>query len=188
MSTQIDIDSLLTVEDLDIMPEDGNRYEIIEGELFVSPLPNLKHQRVSRNIVGIFSGYLDHNPIGEILYTPGVIFSNFSGVIPDLVFVSSEQRDEIASGDRIMGAPVLVIEIISPGAENLRRDRLVKKQLYAKYDVKEYWLVDPETRAIEAYVLENGLFELRAVYGEGDELTSELLSGFRCKVEDIFRV
>ena len=114
MSTQIDIDSLLTVEDLDIMPEDGNRYEIIEGELFVSPLPNLKHQRVSRNIVGIFSGYLDHNPIGEILYTPGVIFSNFSGVIPDPVFVSSEQRDEIASGDRIMGAPVLVIEIISP--------------------------------------------------------------------------
>src|SRR5262249_6359435 len=135
-----------------------------------------------------FIGYLDHNPIGEILHTPGVIFSNFSGVIPDLVFVSSEQRDEIASGDRITSAPVLVIEIISPGTENLRRDRLVKKQLYAKYGVKEYWLVDPETRTTEVYVLESGLFGLRAVFGEGDELTSDLLPGFRCKVEDTFRV
>jgi Uma2 family endonuclease len=188
MSTQIDIDSLLTVEDLDLMPDDGNRYEIIEGELFVSRSPSLKHQRVSRNIVVIFSGYLAHNPIGEVLHTPGVIFSNFTGVMPDVVFVSSEQRDEIASGDRIMGAPVLVIEIVSPGPENVRRDRLVKKQLYAKYGVKEYWLVDPEARTIEGYVLESGLFGLQAAYGEGDELTSDLLPDFRCKVEDIFRV
>lgn len=188
MSTQIDIDSLLTVEDLYIMPEDGNRYEIIEGELFVSCSPGLKHQRVSRNMVVILSGYLDRNPIGEVLHTPGVIFSNFSGVIPDLVFVSSEQRDEIASGDRIMGAPVLVIEIVSPGTENVRRDRLVKKQLYAKYGVNEYWLVDPEARTVEAYVLESGIFGLHAAWGEGDELTSALLPGFRCKVEDIFRV
>jgi Uma2 family endonuclease len=185
MSTQID--SLLTIEDLDAMPEDGNRYEIIEGELFVSRSPNLKHQRVSRNLVVIFGGYTDRNPIGEILHTPGVIFSDFSGVIPDLVFVSSEQRDEIASGDRIMGAPVLVIEIVSPGSENLRRDRLVKKQLYAKYGVKEYWLVDPQERTVEVYVLEGGLFKPRAAFGEGDELTSDLLPGFRCMVEDIFR-
>src|SRR5712692_11580283 len=109
MSTQIE--PLLTIADLDAMPDDGNRYEIIEGELFVSCSPSLKHQRVSRNMVVIFSGYLDHNPIGEVLHTPGVIFSNFTGVMPDVVFVSSEQRDEIASGDRIMAAPVLVIEI-----------------------------------------------------------------------------
>ncbi len=71
---------------------------------------------------------------------------------------------------------------------DVRRDRLVKKQLYAKYGVKEYWLVDPEARTIEAYVLESGLFGLHAAYGEGDELTSDLLPGFRCKVKDIFRV
>src|ERR1051325_381970 len=103
------------------------------------------------NLAGAFISYLQRNPIGEILTTPGVIFSDFNGVIPDLAFISYERRDEIALGDRITGAPDLVIEIVSPGAENERRDRIAKRQLYGKYGVKEYWVVDPYQRTIEVY-------------------------------------
>src|ERR1700730_16625707 len=151
MSTQIE--PLLTIADLDSMPDDGNRYELIEGELFVSCSPSLTHQSVAGNILISVTTYLIENPIGKIWMTPGVIFSEYSGVIPDLVFVSHERRNEIASGDRVMGAPNLVIEIVSPGAENERRDRLAKRQLYGKYGVKEYWIVDFQKRTIEVYLL-----------------------------------
>jgi Uma2 family endonuclease len=77
-----------------------------------------------------FGRYLDINPIGEVIPEAGVIFSDFSGVIPDVVYISNEQSKEIASGDRIKGAPDLIIEILSPGPENERRDRQVKRQLY----------------------------------------------------------
>jgi Uma2 family endonuclease len=185
MSTQIE--PLLTIIDLDSMPDDGKRYEIIEGELLVSRAPNLTHQRVSGNLFAAFRGYLDHNPIGEILATPGVIFSEFSGVIPDVVFVSNERRAEIAAGERIMGAPDLIIEIVSPGAENERRDRIAKRQLYGKYGVKEYWVVDPYNRTIEVYLFKEKSLRLHATYAEADEVISSVLPGFTCKVENIFR-
>jgi Uma2 family endonuclease len=121
---------VLTMADIDVMPEDGNRYELIEGEVFVSRAPSLIHQRIVRNVVMSFGRYLDINPIGEVIPEAGVIFSDFSGVIPDVVYISNEQSKEIASGDRIKGAPDLIIEILSPGPENERRDRQVKRQLY----------------------------------------------------------
>src|SRR4051812_26914023 len=124
MSTQVE--PLLTITDLDAMPDDGNRYEIIEGELLVSRAPSLTHQTVSMNLAFNIKSYLFQNPIGQIWTTPGVIFSEFSGVIPDLVFVSNERRNEIASAERITGAPDLIVEIVSPGAENERRDRIAK--------------------------------------------------------------
>ncbi|MCI0485783.1 MAG: Uma2 family endonuclease [Blastocatellia bacterium] len=185
MSTQVE--PLLTIDDLDAMPDDGNRYEIIEGELFVSRAPNLAHQRISGNIFAAFRAYLDRNPIGEVIAAPGMILSDFNGVIPDLVFITGERRDEIASGDRITGAPDLVVEIISPGAENERRDRVAKRQLYAKYGVKEYWVVDPYKRTVEVYLLKGHTLKLRATCGEQDELMSSMLPGFTCKVESIFR-
>ena len=80
------LEPLLTIADIDSMPEDGNRYELIEGELFVSRAPSLIHQRTVRNVVFLFTQYLRDNPVGEILPGPGVIFSDFSGVIPDLVY------------------------------------------------------------------------------------------------------
>jgi Uma2 family endonuclease len=186
MSTHIE--PLLTIADLDAMPDDGNRYEIIEGELFVSCAPNLKHQRISGKLFAALIAYLDHNPIGEVLATPGVIFSDFNGVIPDLVFISHERRDEIASGERITGAPELVIEIVSPGAENEKRDRVAKRQLYGKYGVKEYWIIYPESRSIEVYLLEGQILKLKATFTEEDELISPILPEFACKVESIFRI
>lgn len=182
------IEPLLTVADLDIMPDDGNRYELIEGELFVSRSPSLTHQSVSGNFFHSIKSYLIEHPIGEIWATPGVIFSEFSGVIPDLVFVCRERLDEIASGDRITGAPDLVIEIMSPGAENERRDRLAKRQLYGKHGVKEYWIVDFEKRTIEVYVLGGQTLQLLSVLTENDEITSPVLPGYRAKVEMVFSI
>ena len=185
MSTQIE--PLLTIADLDAMPDDGNRYEIIEGELFVSCSPSLTHQRAFGNLFVPISNWLAQNPLGEVFATPGVILSEFSGVIPDIVFVSNERRDEIASGERVLGAPDLIIEIVSPGSENERRDRVAKRQLYGKYGVKEYWVVDPQQRTIEVYSLAGETLKLRSVLQEQDDLTSSLLPGFSCKVEDVFR-
>ncbi|HKP83739.1 MAG TPA: Uma2 family endonuclease, partial [Pyrinomonadaceae bacterium] len=107
----------LTIADWDAMPYgDGNRYEIIEGELFVSCSPGLTHERVLINLILLIGNFLKANPIGTIVAGSGVILSNFSGVIPDFVFFSHEQDDTIVKNDRLHGPPALVVEILSPGA------------------------------------------------------------------------
>src|SRR6266498_669319 len=138
------IEPLMTVEDLDAMPEDGNRYEVIEGELFVSRAPGLPHQIVSGNFFAYFWNYLAKNPIGRIVATPGLVFGHYSAVIPDLVFYTHKRAEEIIANDRLIAAPDIVIEILSPGSANVSRDRIAKRQLYAKYGVKEYWIADSE--------------------------------------------
>jgi len=185
MSTQIE--PLLIIADLEAMPDDGKRYEIIEGELFVLCAPDLDHQTVCLNVAIDISQYLSESPIGKIWITPGVILSEDSGVIPDIVFVSNELLEEIASGKKITGAPDLVVEIISPGAENDRRDRTVKRHLYGKHGVKEYWLFNPATRSVDVYVLKGRTLRHWKTYGEEDELVSSVLPGFNCKVANIFR-
>src|SRR6476646_3424441 len=92
----------LTIEDWEALPHgDGNRYEIIEGELFVSCSPGLPHQRVVMNLITLFVLFREKNPIGEVLTTPGLILSRYSGVIPDLVFLLNETSDTIITGDRL---------------------------------------------------------------------------------------
>src|SRR6476659_4151134 len=99
---------LPTIADLEAMPDDGNRYELIEGELFVSCAPGLTHQRVLGNLLLLIGIYLRENPIGEIISTPGLILSQFSGVIPDLVFFTREMSGKIISGERLVAAPAIV--------------------------------------------------------------------------------
>src|SRR5215216_1414698 len=144
---------LLTIADWDAMPyRDGNRYEIIEGELFVSCSPGLTHERVLFRLILLIGNFLETNPIGEAVANVGVILSDFSGVIPDMVVFLNEQRDTIINNDRLKGPPALVIEILSPGPANIRRDRVTKLQLYAKHGVSEYWIIDPRNTTLERYV------------------------------------
>ena len=178
------LEPILTIADLDAIPEDGNRYELIEGELFVSRAPSLKHQFIVSNLHLIFGEYLKQNRIGVVIPGPGVIFSELSGVIPDLAFISNEHLAEIATGERLEGAPELIIEVLSPGPENERRDRQVKRQLYRKYGIKEYWIVDPKKTAVEIY--RSPGFKLAKRLSGKQELTSPLLPGFSCLVRDIF--
>ncbi|HYN25238.1 MAG TPA: Uma2 family endonuclease [Pyrinomonadaceae bacterium] len=181
------IEPLMTITDLEAMPDDGNRYEVIEGELFVSCAPGLTHQQISGNIQYLIRSYLEENAIGFVIATPGLILTELSGVIPDMVFFRHERSQEIISGERLTGAPDIVVEILSPGAENIRRDRIAKRQLYARHGVAEYWMVDPEKRALEVYRLQSGSLELVATLKDEDELNSPFLPGFSCATATIFR-
>ena len=162
------VEPLLTVADLDLMPDDGNRYELFEGVIFVSRAPTLSHQRVLGNVYAVVKAYLELNPIGEILLTPGVIFDEYNGVIPDAVFISNEQVRNIGSGECINEAPEIVIEIVSPGKENAQRDRVMKRQVYGRHSVKEYWIADPETRSLEIYRLDKRTLKLVATLKDED--------------------
>ena len=180
------VEPLMTVEDLDAMPEDGNRYEVIEGELFVSRAPGLPHQILSGDIFANLWNYLEKNPIGRIIATPGLVFSQYSGVIPDIVFFTHGRGEEIISGERLVAAPDIVIEILSPGRENVSRDRVAKRQLYAKNGVKEYWIADSENCSVEIYRPTDKGLELVVMLRLGDEITSPLLPGFSCSLSKIF--
>ena len=180
------IEPLMTVDDLDAMPEDGNRYEVIEAELFVSCAPGLPHQIVAGNIQYQLRTYLENNPIGRIVATPGLIFSEYSGVIPDLVFYTHARGQKIIANDRLNAAPEIVIEILSPGRENISRDRVAKRQLYAKHGVGEYWIVNSEDLSLEVYRLAGQSLELAVLLRNADEISSPVLPGFNCPLAKIF--
>jgi len=180
------VEPLLTVADLEAMPDDENRYELFEGELFVSRSPSLSHQRVLINLATLIKIYLEQNPIGEVFPTPGVIFDNFNSAIPDIVFISNEQVNNVGAEPHIHEAPELAIEIVSPGKENARRDREMKRQIYGKFGVKEYWIADPESRTLEIYRLKKRTLALAATLAGEDEITSPVLPGFKCKVNQVF--
>ena len=181
------IGPLLTVKDLDLMPEDGHRYELLEGELVVSRAPRLSHQRISGNIFALIRTYLAHNAIGEIVATPGIVFDEFDSVIPDLVFVSHQRQETIVVEDRFVGAPELIIEIVSPGEGNARRDCVTKRQIYSRFGVDEYWIIDPDQQHVEVYQLEEGILELQTTVAAHEQLGSAVLPQFACLVSNIFR-
>jgi Uma2 family endonuclease len=178
------VEPLLTNADLENLPDNSKRYELIGGQLIVAAAPDLVHQRISGRTHYAFFNFLLANPIGEIILTPGVIFSDFDGVIPDLVYLSNERRDQIAAGSRIYGAPELVIEILSPG--NAMRDRREKLQLYNRFGVVEYWIIVPRERAVEVYRRTDGALRLFTTYAGDEAITTPLLPGFSCPASSLF--
>ena len=181
------VQPLLTIADLDAMPEEeGYRYEIIEGELFVSRSPGLTHQIVATNLILLIGNYLQTNPIGLVVTTPGLVLSNYSGVIPDLVFFLHEERARIVTDERLTAPPSLVVEIVSPGSKNIRRDRVAKLNLYSKHGVPEYWIVDPERLQLERFVMRGSSLDLLETLHIGDQLTTDSVPGFSCEVRKIF--
>ncbi|MGH9943567.1 MAG: Uma2 family endonuclease [Pyrinomonadaceae bacterium] len=180
------VEPLLTISDLDALPNDGNRYELFDGEIIVSCAPGLPHQRILTNIIFLFSTHLARHNIGEVIATPGVIFDDFNGVIPDVIYISHERAREVATGDRLTGAPELMIEIVSPGKENSRRDRLLKRRSYGRHGVEEYWIIDPEKRTVEIYRRDGRTLRLVATLADDEEVTPPLLPGFRCRARQVF--
>jgi Uma2 family endonuclease len=180
------IEPLLTVADLDACPDDNNRYELIGGELFVSRAPGIPHQRVLQNLQISLMDYLRANPIGILVPGTGMILSDYDAVIPDLAFVRNERWDEVVTGEKFTRAVDLIIEIISPGKVNRERDLTVKRQLYAKFGVEEYWIVDSENLSVLIFRLrDQTLKDIVALKGD-DPLASPLLPGFQLKVAAIF--
>ncbi|PYS73937.1 MAG: hypothetical protein DMF73_04610 [Acidobacteria bacterium] len=130
--------------------------------------------------------YLNANPVGVIVPGAGAIFSNYDAVIPDLVFVRNERWPEVVSDNKFTAGLDLVIEILSPGKENRNRDLLVKRQLYAKYGIAEYWIIDSENRSVEVYRSQGARLESVASLREGQQVTSPLLPDFSLDVTAIF--
>lgn len=153
----------------------------------MSRAPGLTHQIVASNLIFLIRKFLETAPIGMVVPTPGLVLSNFSGVIPDLVFFLDEQRENIVTGERLTGPPALVIEIVSPGSENIRRDRVAKLQLYAKHGVPEYWIVDPKKLSLERYVLRESSLEPLETLANEDYLTTTVLPGFSCQITEVFK-
>jgi len=180
------VEPLLTVADLDACPDDNNRYELIGGELFVSRAPGIPHQRVLLNLQIALSDYLKNNPIGILVPGTGMILSDYDAVIPDICFVRNERWDEVVTGEKFTRAVDLVIEILSAGKENRERDLSAKRQLYAKYGVAEYWIVDRENQCVLIYRLQGNILEEVARLTVEEEVQTPLLPRFQLKVSSVF--
>lgn len=176
-----------TVADLESTPDDGKRYEVIDGELYVSSAPDIEHQAICDELLialGIWSKQIGS---GRPFSAAGITFAADQGVIPDVIWISRERLD-LAVGDdgRLHLAPELIIEVLSPGAKNLHRDRELKRKLYSRQGVLEYWIVDRAARMIEIHRRQEAVLSLVATLTMEDELTSPLLPGFRLSLSALF--
>jgi Uma2 family endonuclease len=176
----------LTYEDYLELPEDGNRHELIDGDHVMTPSPGTLHQRVSMNLSLLIGGFLGRHAVGTLLAAPiDVVLSELDVVQPDLVFVAAA-RSEIITQQHIAGAPDLVVEILS--STTRRRDEVTKRKLYARFGVREYWVVDPELERIR--VLRKGVDELDETdvlsAEAGSSLATDLLPGLEIAVADVF--
>jgi Uma2 family endonuclease len=176
-----------TSADLETMPDDGKRYEIIDGELHVSKQPNWYHQRASTRIARFLDIWSDETGLGEVNTAPGLIFADDEDIAPDVVWISAERLTNALEPDgKLHSAPELAIEILSPGTANERRDREAKLKLYSRRGVQEYWIADWQRRQVEVYRRENAVLRLVQTLLPGDEITSPLLPGFRCLIDRFF--
>ena len=176
-----------TIQDLELLPEDGNRYEIVDGELYVAKQPHLHHQIVCSKIVALLEHWSEQTHMGLAIFTPGVIFTNDNAVVPDVVWISYERLATALQADgKLHSSPELVIEVLSPGVENERRDRELKLKLYSRRNAKEYWIVNWQERTLEVYRRENAELKLIKTLDETNVLDTPLLPGFSCKVGELF--
>lgn len=172
-----------TYEDYLKTPDD-ERYELIEGDMIMTPSPVTKHQRISRKIEFILEKFVTENNLGEVFDAPCDVYLDEKNVVqPDILFISKDRLDIIGEKN-IQGAPDMTIEILSETTAH--RDLVKKKRLYAKFGVKEYWIIDPEERIAEIYTLRGDTFFLTNSLSVNDTLESPLLLGLKIRLSDIF--
>lgn len=177
-----------TTRDLEAMPEiEGVRYEIIDGELYVSTAPHWGHQRASHVLASSLYIWSEASRLGDAMPTPGLVFAGDQNVIPDLVWISKARLSGgLDDAGHLTVAPELVVEVLSPGSSNEFRDREVKLDFYSRLGVHEYWIVDWRARLVEVYRrLGSGLQRVATLTGN-DSLTSPLLPGFACPVASLW--
>ena len=176
-----------TYEEFMTLPEGGaHRYEIIDGELFMTPSPNTRHQEISKNLLRIIDVFLLDNPLGKVFSAPyDVVFSQdpLQVAEPDLVFVS-KAHSSIITDQNIQGVPDLLVEILSPGTA--ATDRLVKRTLYERFGVLEYWIVDPKSETVQVFRLSDGRYGTSLEFRKEDDLDSPLLPGLSIPLSKVF--
>lgn len=177
-----------TYEDYKSLPEsETKRYELLEGELVMVPSPTERHQRIARNLLVILWQFVRERGLGQVYNAPLDVVLGVGEerevAQPDILFISKE-RAEIIAEEEIRGAPDLVVEVLSEATRE--RDRAYKRTLYARHGVKEYWLVDPETKIIEVLKLGKRGYERAGLYRKGEALASPLLSGLEIRLSEVF--
>jgi Uma2 family endonuclease len=176
-----------TSADLEVLPENGKRYEIIDGELYVSKSPTYHHQFACGRIYAALDRWSQESGLGEANFGTGIIFADDDDVIPDVVWTGRARLNKILGSDgHFHGAPDLVVEVLSPGSANEKRDRQTKLKLYSRRGVLEYWIVDWWFNEITVYRRKGKGLKLQATLRSSDTLTSPLLPGFKCSVKNIF--
>jgi Uma2 family endonuclease len=177
-----------TILDLDLLPDNGTRYEIIDGELFMTRAPRWSHQQIAGNICTELNRAAETIAVGRAVATPGIIFSEADNVIPDVVWASYARLETLLdAAEHLTGAPELIVEVLSPGADNERRDREVKLKLYTLQGVLEYWIVDLRLQQVQVYRRQRTKLELVVTLLADDEITSPLLPSFSCQIAAFFR-
>jgi Uma2 family endonuclease len=175
----------LTYEDLALYPDDGKRHELIDGVHFVTPAPHLRHQRVLQNLNHRLDSFVRERELGRVYIAPAdVVLSDVDVVQPDLLFISRERLD-IADAV-VRGAPDLVVEVASPASR--RQDEVLKRGLYDRAGVAEYWLVDPDAETVKVFRRHASEFgrPLLLSASEGDRLETPLLPGLEIPLTAIF--
>jgi Uma2 family endonuclease len=176
----------LTYDDFLLFPNDGKRHELIDGEHFVSPSPSLRHQRVLARLHLLLANFVAERRLGEVFFAPlDVLFSRHDVVEPDLLFVGNE-RKAILTAANVQGAPNLVVEVLS--SSNRRQDEVLKRSLYERGGVDEYWIADPDVETVKVFVRHDGAFgrPVLLTTHDGDTLGSALFPGLEISLSALF--
>ena len=177
----------LTYDDFLLFPDDGKRHELIDGEHYVTPSPNTKHQAILVELLWTLRSYLETHPVGRVFCAPfDIVFSAHDVVEPDLVYLSHERAATVLTRQNARGAPEVVVEIASKSTR--KRDETIKRRLYERDGVSEYWLVDPELDSIRVYRREGDRFgrAVELTSKRADVLTTPLLPGLEVVLTGIF--
>ncbi len=178
------IGPLISRHERDQLPDDGKRYELLEGGLLASPSPNQKHQRCIWQLMAFLQS-AEHAGYGRGYVAPfDVILDDYNVVEPDVLFIRTEHFHIITEA-HVEGAPDLVVEVLSPGTQD--RDRGVKAHAYAQFGVEEYWIVDPENQTLTIYRLTAGHYQESGPYESGATITSPVFPGIPLTVERLFQ-
>jgi Uma2 family endonuclease len=177
-----------TVHDLEVLPQnEWTTYEIMNGELFVTRSPHRRHQQVAGKLYAALDAWSVQSGLGEAILAPGLVLSEADNVIPDAVWVSKERLALIEDeSGHLTEMPELLIEVLSSGVDNIRRDREAKLKLYSVQGAQEYWIADRFLKQLEVYRRENAQLVLIATLGIEDVLYSPLLPKFSCKISQFF--
>jgi Uma2 family endonuclease len=173
--------------DMEIPDGDTSIYELINGQIVKRASPNSPHQEVSGNLFLAIGNFIKKKKLGKLYAAALDVYfdEETAGVQPDLLFVSKDREFIIHENNGIVGAPDLVIEIVSPGSVD--KDRSVKKDVYERFAVKEYWIVDPAYQSIEVYRMVDDRYQLFSFAEREGKVKSTVLPGFELEVKKVFQ-
>ncbi len=175
--------AVFTYEDYKALPEDGGRWEVLEGRLCREPAPPPFHQVVA-NLLHLLGDFARERALGHVLPSPlEVVLSPHNVIQPDLLFLPAE-RMHMVGDENVAGSPSLVVEVLSPATRE--RDTVIKRSVYERFGIAEYWLVDPEARTVEVLLLEEGRYRRGGVFRTGQVLSSPAFRGLTIRVDDVF--